>query len=238
MKSKRTIILLIIFIAITIAAVIVNTRDQLHPDSLEALRKKHDDYTPLVVNGEVREGIVTHRALNGLMIHLKETPNGYEPILGIYENAEGAKVHVEDKNGIMTVHTHSYLEKYELGRTVLHDIKAVMTQMPPDQYYKGPSIFLLGFRKQMTQGTVTGEIRHDGRLLTKNQTGVLLANKRFRRLSFEKGFPDYPKGSILHIRFELDGKVAEAEFPVHELPPAETVSRQHFKDPDEKPRFD
>lgn len=236
MKSKRTLILLALFLVVASLAAVRHVCHE-HPDSLAALKKRHDDYKPLVLDGVEQPGMVTHRALNGLLIHLRQTPDGYEPLLGVYMNAEGAKVHVENKNGIVAVHTHALIPEYELGSAELGGIDAAMKQIPPENYDKGPSRFLLRFVKRFKQGRLFGHVEHEGKVLAEEQEAVTL-NSNNRGLVFPNAYPEYPTGSELHVRFELDGKRTLAVFPLHELPPRETLSRTLFMDKGQKPRLE
>ena len=237
MRSRRTRILLAFFVIVAALAVVRYLTLPPHPDSLEALNVEQDDYNTLVVDGKPQHGIVTHRTLNGLLIHLKKTPGGYEPIMGVYDNAEGARVHVENKNGIIAVHTHSLIPEYQLGVIRLGGMDAMMKQIPPEHYDKGPSRFLLHFVRRFKEGDLYGRVVYRGEVLAEGQEAVTL-NSFNRGLVFEPAMVSYPKGSELCIRFKLNGQVTEASFPVHELPPRETVSRTLFLEEGETPRFE
>ena len=208
-----------------------------HPDSMDILRSGCDDYAPLVLNGVKQPRMVTHRMLNGLLVHLKKTPHGYEPVLGVYMNAEGARVHMEDKNGIAAVHSHTLIPEYELGSATLAGIQATMRQIPPGHYEKGPSRFLLRFAKRFKKGRLFGHMEHAGKIIAVEQEAIVL-NSNHRGLVFPNAFTDYPKGSELHVRFELDKTKTTAVFPFHELPPKETLSRTLFQEKGARPRFE
>ena len=236
MKSKRTLILFVLFLAAAGLAAVRQMPHE-HPDAMSVLRSGCDDYAPLVRDGEAQPGIYTHRMLNGLLIHVRKTSDGYEPILGVYMNAEGAKVHVENKNGIAAVHTHALIPEYVLGRTTMGGINASMKQIPPDRYDKGPSRFLLRFAKRYTKGRLFGHVEHEGEIIAAEQEATEL-NSNHRGLIFPNPYTDFPAGSQLCVRFELDGQATEATFPVHDLPPRETLSRTLFLKEDTKPRFE
>jgi len=224
MKSKRTAILLVLLIAAWGVAAARYAWQQPHPESLVGLRAGHDDYKPLVMNGTPVPGWVTHRMENGLLIHLEEKGDGYEPKIGVYTNADGARVHTQLFKGFVFVHTHGHIPEYELGTASLHGMACKIVQLPPDHVDRGPSRFVVRFPRKTDKGRFLGRIEHEGSIVLPEIESEIV-NSRNRLLSFEKAFPEYPKGAQIHMRLEIDGRSDEAHFPLHELPPRETLSR-------------
>jgi hypothetical protein len=224
MKSKRTIILLVLFVAVSALSAARYALKQPHPESLAGLRAGHDDYKPLMMDGAPVPGWVTYRMENGLLIHLEEKGDVYEPKIGVYTNADGARVHVQLIEGFVAVHTHGYIPEYELGTANLHGIDCKIVQLPPDHVDLGPSRFVVRFSRKVKEGRFLGRVEHGERVVMP-EIESRVVNSRNRLLSFDRAYPEYPEGAEIRVRLEMNGKSEDAHFPLHELPPRETLSR-------------
>jgi hypothetical protein len=226
MNTKRLGIMLGLLVVIAGAAVTRLVNRTYPTDSMQAVRAGQGEFKPLVLKGQAKPNWYAYRLQNGLRVHVEKKGRRYEPRLGVYFNVDGAKVHVQERKGFLSAHTHARVPKYVLGKVKVFGAKYSIDQIPPDQYYKGPSRFAVRSRHKLDNVAISGFVEHNQQKLTE-ELGER-ANSRSYLLAFPKAFPDYPKGAQLVVRFKLDGQEQVEKFPVHELPDPKTLSRSLF----------
>jgi hypothetical protein len=122
------------------------------------------------------------------------------------------------------VHTHAAIPSYELGTNNFGEVTAKIVQIPPEHYDKGPSKFVMRLNKKFIEGIFKGTIEHNGKEIC-NEVKNTIINSRNRMLTFPKAYTEYPKGAVIRVSFENNGSKTEIKYPLHELPPRNTLSR-------------